>query len=298
MSREQAYYEMMDQDWRANVRPERVPILEERIRVTTSCRDCDDLPRDTRAGACFLDQDGNAVQVMHNGLKVLYGRYYGKWMNDIIAKLGGVHEPQEERVFYEVLKHIPANASMLEAGCYWGYYSMWFAQQVAGARPYLVEPHPLQMRVARRNFELNCLTGDFTLGYFGGYPEHKLKIQAQRVGDLPRFTVPEFMDQKGLARITILHSDIQGYEEDMLSGAQELLDDRRIDWIFVSTHGKRHLPCRDILTNAGYRMIAEHDLSESASMDGLLVAQNPDLPQIPKIEISLVDGLVKRHGNR
>ena len=71
---------------------------------------------------------------MHNGLRVLYGRYYGSWVNEIISQLKGVHEPQEERVFYEVLKHIPAGATMVEAGCYWGYYSMWFARQVQDAR--------------------------------------------------------------------------------------------------------------------------------------------------------------------
>ena len=296
MPNEQFYIRMMGEDWRRGIKKMRVPVLEKRIRVTTSCRDCDALPRDPRAGECFVDQDGNAVQIMHNGLKVLYGRYYGKWMNEIIADLGGVHEPQEERVFHEVLKHIPAGSTMLEAGCYWGYYSMWFAKAVKDARVFLVEPHPLQLEIAERNFEINRLHGDFSLGFFGGYPEHKRQIQIKRAGHLPRFTVPEFMDRKGLRRINLLHADIQGYEEQMLTEAADLLARRRIDWVFVSTHGKRHWPCREILTDAGYHMVAEHDLAESASMDGLLVAQNPDLPQIPKIDISLVDGLVTAHG--
>ena len=295
MPEEQYYIDMIGTDWRLGVNQVRVPVLEKRIQITTACRDCDDLPRHPKAGACLVDEDGNAVQYMHNGLKVLYGRYYGNWVNEIIARLVGVHEPQEERVFHEVLKHLPADSTMLEAGCYWGYYSMWFAQAVPRGRAFLVEPHPKQLQVARRNFAINGLLADFTLGYFGGYPEQKRKIQIRRAGVLPHMSVPEFMDRKALTRITLLHADIQGYEEEMLKGAQGLLADRRIDWIFVSTHGRRHLPCRDILARAGYRIVAEHGLGQSASMDGLLVAQNPDLPAIPRISISLVDGLVTAH---
>ncbi len=296
MVKEAFYVDMMQKDWRAFVKPIKVPILEERIRITSACRDCDDLPRDPRAGTCFIDENGNAVQVMHNGLKVLYGRYYGNWVNEIIAELKGVHEPQEERVFHEVMKHIPPGSSMVEAGCYWGYYSMWFAHEVRDAKVFLVEPHPRQMEVAERNFRINGLTGDFTVGYFGTYPEQKKKIQEQRVGgELPRYTVQQFMDLKGLDRITMLHSDIQGHEEEMLDGARDLLAARKIDWLFVSTHGRRHPACREILNEAGYRIVAEHGVSQSASADGLLVAQNPSLPEIPSIEISLVKGLVQGH---
>ena len=296
MVKEAFYIDMMGKDWREFVKPVKVPVLEERIRITTACRDCDHLPRDPRAGTCFVDEDGNAVQVMHNGLRVLYGRYYGNWVNEIIAELKGVHEPQEERVFAEVMKHIPAGGTMVEAGCYWGYYSMWFAREVEGGRVFLVEPHPRQMEVAERNFVINGLEGDFTVGYFGTYPEQKKKIQEQRVGgELPRYTVQEFMDLKGLDRITMLHSDIQGHEEEMLDGARDLLGARAIDWLFISTHGRRHPACREILSEAGYRIVAEHGVSQSASADGLLVAQNPELPAIPEIEISLVEGLVQAH---
>lgn len=286
MHGEQIHIERMRADWRQTVRPARLPVLEKRIRLTVARRDCDDLPRDPRAGACFVDRRGNAVQVMHNGLRVLHGRYYGPWINAIIAALGGVHEPREERVFHEVLQHVPAHSTMVEAGCYWGYYSMWFASAVRRATTYLVEPNPLHMRVARRNFALNGLAGDFTPGCFGSYPDHKKRIQEQRAGRLPGFSVPGFMDLKGLDRITLLHADIQGYEEEMLDGARDLLATRRIDWLFVSTHGRRHRPCHDILTAAGYRLVAEHEVVLSASADGLLVAQNPDLPAVPVVPVT------------
>jgi hypothetical protein len=152
------------------------------------------------------------------------------------------------------------------------------------------------MEVARQNFALNGLEADFTLGYFGDYPEQKKAIQEKRVGELPAFSVPGFMAARGLDRLTLLHADIQGHEEAMLDGARDLLAARRIDWLFVSTHGRRHPPCREILGRAGYRIVAEHGVGQAAAADGLIVAQNPDLPEIPPIEISMVEGLVQAHG--
>lgn len=295
MVKESYYVEMMGRPWQDYVKPIKLAVLEERIRITAACRDCDDLPRAPEAGKCLVDQDGNAIQIMHNGLKVLYGRYYGSWLNEIVRRLDGVHEPQEEYVFHEMLRHFPPGATMIEAGAYWGYYSMWFTKAVPGGGAFLVEPHPRQMDVARRNFALNGLNADFTIGYFGSYPEQKKKIQERRVGTLPRFTVSEFMAEKGLERVTLLHSDIQGHEEEMLSDARDLLAERRIDWLFVSTHGQRHPACRRILQEAGYRLIAEHGVSQAAAADGLLIAQNPDLPEIAPIEISMVEGLVQAH---
>jgi len=296
MPKEEYYIEMMQRPWQDFVKPVKLPILAERIRITAECRDCDGLPRHPRAGECAVE-DGIAVQFMHNGLKVLYGRYYGSWVNEIIAQLKGVHEPQEERAFAEVLKHIGPGATMIEAGCYWGYYSMWFTHQIPDGRAFLVEPQPNQMKIARQNFEINGLTGDFTHAYFGSYPDKKKEIQERRLGELPRLTVSDFMEMKGLDHITLLHADIQGHEEEMLDGARDLLGAGKIDWLFISTHGARHPASLKILRQAGYRIVAEHDVGQSASVDGLIVAQNPRLPEIPPIEISHVEGLIQAHSS-
>lgn len=290
MVKEAYYIDMMARPWQDFVKEFKRDILARRIAITTACRDCDPLPRVAEAGEIRVE-DGQAVQVMHNGLRVLYGRYYGSWVNQIIAELKGVHEPQEEWVFHQVLRHIPPGAVMLEAGCYWGYYSMWFARTVPGARAFLVEPQVNQMRTAQRNFALNKLTADFTVGYFGDYPPQKKTIQEARLGaPLPRFTLPEFMAAKGLDRIDLLHADIQGHEEEMMRDAADLLAAGRIGYLFLSTHGTRHAGTRAVLVDAGYRLLAEHAVNESASADGLLVAQSPNLDPIPPIAISTVDG--------
>src|SRR5258708_31467761 len=88
-----------------------------RADMTVSCRDCDLIPKVPDAGK-VISLDGRPVQIMHNGVRVVAGGYYGYWMTGIIEGLHGHHEPQEEVVFHEVLKHLPPRAPLLELrGC-------------------------------------------------------------------------------------------------------------------------------------------------------------------------------------
>ena len=64
-----------------------------RIDMTIRCKDSSLIPKVERAGEVFLDQDFT-YQLMHNGLKVVSGGYYGEWMRELIEKLKGHHEPQ------------------------------------------------------------------------------------------------------------------------------------------------------------------------------------------------------------
>jgi hypothetical protein len=88
-----------------------------------------------------------------------------------------------------------------------------------------------------------------------------------------------------LDHVDILHSDIQGAEVRMLRGAELALHERRISWIFISTHGENiHQKCRQILRSQGYKIVAEHTPSESHSVDGLLVAASD--PAVKRVRIS------------
>jgi hypothetical protein len=102
-----------------------VPVMctvEERIQIATRCRDADVLPKVADAGAVIRQPDGTAVQIMHNGVKVLAGGYYGDWMQELITRCRGHHEPQEELLFAEVLRHLPGEATMIELGGFWSFY--------------------------------------------------------------------------------------------------------------------------------------------------------------------------------
>jgi hypothetical protein len=89
---------------------------EERTLMALRCRDADSLPKVAGAGDIVEEPDGTRVQIMHNGIKVLAGGYYGDWMQDLISRCRGHHEPQEERVFAEVVRHLPTDGVMFELG--------------------------------------------------------------------------------------------------------------------------------------------------------------------------------------
>ena len=88
-----------------------------------------------------------------------------------------------------------------------------------------------------------------------------------------RTTVDELIGVLKLDRINMLHSDIQGAEVSMLRGAGNALRDRKIDWVFISTHGENiHQKCLQILRRFGYFIHAAHTPAESFTVDGLIVA--------------------------
>jgi hypothetical protein len=70
----------------------------------------------------------------------------------------------------------------------------------------------------------------------------------------------------------------------MLLGCGDWLDQKKISFFFISTHGlKVHFQCRAHLIRKGYSIIAEHTPKESYSEDGLVVASGSPtaLPAVP-----------------
>lgn len=244
------------------------------LRCTNVLNDPDNahLERHPEAG-----QVKDGVCTMHCGVRV-YTEYYNQGHFDIVIKNRGVHEPQEERAFQEVLKDVPAGGTMIELGSYWSFYSLWFASAIKNARNIMVEPRAENIELGRRNFALNGRTGTF---------HHALVSDRSRPGNPPTLCVDDLMDQESISNLDILHSDIQGAEVDMLGGAARSLRARKIRYIFISTHSNRkHYECREILRNYGYRILASADLFESYCFDGVLVAEAPVGTSIQPIAIS------------
>lgn len=256
------------------------PSWDERVRLATAAHDCDDLPKVPGAGELTTWQ-GAPVQLMHNGVRVFAGGYHGAPMIEIIRRLRGHHEAQEERVFHEVVSRLPAAATMLEVGCFWAYYSLWFSHGQPGRRNFLTEPVAWKRRLAELNFALNGKTVTVDPCYVA-YPEASL---AQTTGaadeslrDAQPITVDDYLASKNIDRLSILHADIQGAELALLQGATRALADHRIDYCFLSTHGEQHAACVSLLEAAGYRLIAQHQPGESFSVDGLIVAAGREAP--------------------
>jgi FkbM family methyltransferase len=255
-----------------------------RVEEVVSCRDADNIPKVSQAGQLQVDKFGNRVQVMHNGLLVTADGYYGDFITRIIEQLRGHHEPQDEKAFHEILKLIPPGSTMIELGAYWSYYSMWFQKTVPAARNYMIEPTGRCLECGIKNFQLNGLRGDFTRAYIGrkssdGWQNAALSTTSTEIG---RVCIKDFVQSKKIESIAILHSDIQGFEYDMLIGCGDLIDRKKIEIFFLSSHSlKIHFQCLKYLAQRGYTILAHHTPKESYSDDGLIIASASLRPAQP-----------------
>jgi hypothetical protein len=219
--------------------------------------------RDSRAG--FVE--GQHV-FLHNGLRVSASgplAYYGDF-SLILAINRGVHEPLEEFVFQEVLARLPSSPTMLELGAYWGHYSMWLKSARPEAFVHLVEADPNGLAVGQHNFALNGLSGEFTCAFVGK----------------GKFQVDDYLREKNIQHLDILHSDIQGYEVEMLPGCAKTLAEHRADFLFISTHSQEiHQIVRNALGSFKYRVeISSNVDDETTSFDGFIFASSPKRPPV------------------
>lgn len=261
---------------------------EERIQLACQgATDVEEIPRQPDAGE-IVEVDGVRWQMMFNGLRVKADGYYGDWMTELIRRLKGHHEPQEERVFHEVLRRVGESPSMIELGAYWAWYSMWFKSVHSDSVSVIVEPSPENLEIACRNIKENRLRICAELG--GIFPNRNRASSQGTPSDgefflIPSLSVEGLMEKYSIGHLSILHADIQGAEYDMLEAAAPLLSAHRIDYLFVSTHWLAlHHRCKALLESHGYRFVAEHTPEESFTVDGLIVAHSPLLPDL-KVEI-------------
>ena len=204
---------------------------------------------------------------LHNGLKVPIqgkGAYYGDFSNILIVNRG-VHEPLEEYVFQRLLETLPRAPRMLELGAYWGHYSMWLKKLRPQARVWLVEPLEKNLEAGRANFRSNGFDAEF--------------IQAT-VGD-DGLQVDAFLGEQGISHLDVLHSDIQGWELQMIRGARQSLARASIDYVLISTHSQKlHDKVARELAAHGYRVEISSDFEGTTAHDGFMFATSPRKPLV------------------
>lgn len=250
------------------------PYWQQRIATVKASADNQRFSHVPEAGMIFKN-----YQLLHNGLKITLGSYYDYGNTHLLIENKGIHEPQEEFAFAEILPLIPKGGTMMELGSYWAFYSMWFASRVNGARCFMIEPDPHKMNFGKLNFKLNDLTGTFDLGYITNTTNIKRSI--------PSYSVDYLMKKHRIDRLNILHSDIQGFELKMLQGCEVAFKNKSIDYFFISTHSNDlHQDCIKKLKGNGYTIVCEADLDASYSVDGLIVAKLADVAGPSLIEIS------------
>jgi hypothetical protein len=214
--------------------------------------------------------------VMHNGVKVCANGYYGSGIANMLMENRGVHEPQEERAFQEIVDLMPEKCNMLELGAYWGFYSLSLLSARPAARCILVEPEPFNILSGQLNFELNGCQGEFIQAIVGREAKRKKAV-----------SVDQLMRDRKIEHLHILHSDIQGFEAAMLEGASESLRKGLVDYIFISTHSNElHETCADKLRRFDFDILASANMDESYSYDGLIVARRASLSGPRSLSIS------------
>lgn len=216
--------------------------------------------------AGMLGEDGKVT--LHNGIRVPVsgaGAYYGNF-SDILVLNRGVHEPLEEYVFQQLVKRLGTAPVMLELGAYWAHYSMWLLLVRPEGRAFMVEPLEENLRAGAANFAAHGMNGGFIHAAVGP----------------GQFEVDRFMAQLSLAKLDILHADIQGADVLMLVASERTLVERKVDYVFVSTHTQDlHNQVASMLTVAGYRIEVSSDPDfETTSNDGLVFASSPKVPAV------------------
>ncbi len=244
---------------------------EHRIKIAIKSEYNKSIPRIAGAGNI-----SKGFQTMHNGLLTSTGDYYGLPIAKMLHLNKGVHEPEEEKIFSDVLSRMPANPVMIEMGSFWAFYSMWFLKETQAGKVYMIEPEKKNLKIGEKNFKKNNLTPSFDNYYIGK--------KSSDGPDTPVISLDDYILQKNIRHINIAHADIQGFELEMLQGASISLCKSMIDYFFISTHtNELHYNCIDYLNKANYKVVFDVAPSQAASFDGFLLAISADTPGINRI---------------
>lgn len=261
-----------NQDLLNGIKPEALDHWKSRIQNVLDAPDNTFIPRDPSAG-----QIRNETLIMHNGLKIDPMSYYGLALMKMLILNKGVHEPQEEKVFQQVLKSLGGSKplNMIELGAYWSFYSMWLLSAFPESNCIMVEPDKKNLYYGKRNFQMNGLDGKFVHAGIGSH--NKANIT----------TVDRLCSKNNIEYLDILHSDIQGYELQMLEGSKEMLSRDAVGYAFISTHSNElHESCRDFLNTYNFTEVASANPDESFSWDGILVMKSKAYSGIEQVSIS------------
>lgn len=244
------------------------------------------------------------VHVFDNGVKV-YDDHLWTSQRDRY-KEHNVHESEEEDLFVELVRAIPANGCFVDIGSAIGYYPLLARRLVPGLTIHAVEPLERHRERFNENIALNGLSSsDFTIheegisssdggarfleeGYASTIQRAKSKTFLQAL--LPRIGRKRSKDVRKIKTITLdrllerigrhvdlCQMDVQGHELDVLQGAGQTLRSGAVTTFLIGTHSPRlHRECVDLLVDRGYDI--RHDVYETREQpDGILAARKPSM---------------------
>jgi hypothetical protein len=115
----------------------------------------------------------------------------------------------------------------------------------------------------------------------GAEPISAMTFATESAGDIriPQISVASLLREYRISKLDILHCDTQGAETAIIRSCETLLRGNAIRFGIFSTHSHHisgdpltHQRCLAMLRDFGGTILAEHDVHESFSGDGLIAA--------------------------
>ena len=179
-----------------------------------------------------------------------------------------VHEAEEEDIFVEMIKNISTNGCFVNIGSAIGYYPLLAKILAPNINIYAIEPLERHRKHFSENIELN----GFNKNAFAIYKERisevtgKSKFVDSGYGSaiisnncttknaltIQTITLDDLIEKIGCA-VDFLQMDVQGFEVDVLRGAQQTLKLHSVKRFLIGTHNKKlHQECITILKQHEY----------------------------------------------
>ena len=118
----------------------------------------------------------------------------------------------------------------------------------------MVEPYEPYLVRGVEHFEINDYSGIFLNKSIGNeWVAHHTNFDGEII------SVDEIIEEYKLDELSVLHSDIDGSEINMLHGCERSFLNKKIKYAFILTHGlKTHLECLDIISKYDYNILLDH----------------------------------------
>lgn len=194
-----------------------------------------------------------------------------------------------EKYILQMVESFPSNSyTMIELGSNQAYYSLMFHSilKKLGLSPVniLIEGQEENLQRGVEHFNINSFVAESRLYAIGteemalealatGFKDKAAEFCSQYVSNWR--TLVEIFSEFGIENLDVLHCDIDLCEGVMFETAREIFEQKRVKYIFLSTHGNvLHEFCLKFLTDCGYSILLNHD-SRFAPVGGdtLLIAR-------------------------
>jgi hypothetical protein len=205
--------------------------------------------------------------------KVTHDQFGNRVPNHFHDELEIVAIRDFEKYMLQMIKSDPSKSyTMIELGSNQAYYSLMFHSilKKLGSNPIniLVEAQEENLLRGVNHFKLNGFNAESRLYSIGTLEKviEALKTRwpddaAERCANFnPNWrTLSNIFEEFGLEELDVLHCDIDFCENVLFETSEDLFKQKKIKYIFLSTHGHFHEISLHFLKACGYEILLNHD---------------------------------------